>query len=92
MYEGDSYCCDEREISVNKASGLLDSWHFFLANCFLSKWDASSEIIGGNKVEATMGACLLVDCPNIYLQAEAVYQTLRKELVLTLREVVENEK
>jgi len=39
-----------------------------------------------------MGASfLLVDCLNIYLQAEAVYQTL-KELVLTLREAVENEK
>ena len=56
-----------------KDGGLLDSWLFFLANCSLSEWDASSEIIGGNKVKATMGASfLLVDCPNIYLQAEAV--------------------
>ena len=44
-------------------------------------------------MKATMGASfLLVDFPKIYLQAEAVYQTLRKELVLTLREAVEDEK
>ena len=76
-----------------KDGGLLDSWLFFLVNCSLSERDTSSEIIGGNKVKATMDASfLLVDWPNIYLQAEAGYQTLRKELVLTLKEAVENEK
>jgi hypothetical protein len=75
-----------------KDGGLLGNWLFFLVSYSLSEWDASSEIIGGNEVKATMSASfLLVDCPNIYLQAEAVYQTSRKELVLTLREAVKNE-
>jgi hypothetical protein len=66
-----------------KGGGLLDSWLFFLVNCSLSERDASSEIIGGNKVKATMGASfLLVDCPNIYLQTEAGYPTLRRNLSL----------
>jgi hypothetical protein len=57
---------------------LLDSWLFFLASRFRSESDESCEIIEGDEVKATLGAFLLVGCPNIYLQAEAICQTLRK--------------
>jgi hypothetical protein len=72
-----------------KDGDLLDSWLFFLASCSLSERDASSEIMGGQQWACP--SCWWI-APNIYLQAEAVYQTLRKELVLTLREAVESEK
>jgi hypothetical protein len=70
-----------------KDGGLLDSWLFFPANCSLSEW------VGGNEVKATKGASLLlVDCPDIHLQAKTIYQTLKKELVLTLKGAVESGK
>lgn len=61
-----------------KKGDLLDSWLFFLASRFRSESDEPCEIIEGDEVKATLGAFLLVGCPNIYVQAEAIWQTLRK--------------